>query len=585
MPLFHPQTVGFFKHFMRAYPLRSVIMVGLLALAGFLEGVGVITLLPLLELVVGESGREPSGISRAMGETLESVGLTPSLGVLLGVIVAAMTAKSLVLWVAMRQVGFTVAQVTTDLRMELLRALMGARWRYYTSRSTGHFANAISTEAHRAASAYKEGCALMAGLFQVAMYLVVAFLVSWKVALFALVAGSILLFSLRRLVQMAREAGQQQTDLMASLIGRLTDALRGIKPIRTMGREQHLQPLLEEETEGLNEALRRQVTAAETLKLFHEPAVSLVLAVGIFLALGTANFPFATIMVLAFIFYRLMAHARTIQGEYQVLSAGESAFWALRKQIDEAREEREPLKGRLPPPPLEEGIRLEGVSFSYDDTPVLRSIQMAVPSGAFAALYGPSGVGKTTVADLIIGLHEPDRGRVTVDGIPLEDLDLIAWRRSIGYVPQEVLLFHDTIHRNVTLGDESLSEADVRAALKAADAWDFVAARPEGSQAVVGEGGAKLSGGQRQRIALARALVHRPRLLILDEATAALDPETEAEILDTLRRLPGEVTILAISHQPALRDAADLVFHLEDGRIAQVERAGEETLVRATARG
>lgn len=574
MPFLAAETTRFFKHFMRAYPKRSAAMVLLLTLGGFVEGVGVVTMLPLLELVAGGSSQEASALSVAVGTGLESVGLSPTVGVLLTLIVIAMTLKSIFLWLAMQQVGYTVAQVTTDLRMRLLRSLLKARWRYYASQSTGRFANAISNEAHRAASAYREGCVLIAGLLQIVAYLIVAVLISWRMAIATLVIGAVFIFLLRGFVQVARDAGREQTELMRSLITRLTDALRGIKPIRAMGRENHLQPLLERETEGLNQALRRQVNAGETLRLFQEPALALLLGVGLFIALAVADQPFASVMVLAFVFYRLMGHANQSQSRYQTLTVGESAFWSLIEQVEVADKEREPPRGSRSPPPLDDGIRLVDVHFSYDETPVLTGVSLEIPAGSFAALYGPSGAGKTTIADLIIGLHEPDSGRVEVDGVSLAEFDRIAWRQGIGYVPQEIFLFHDTIYRNVTLGDDSMGRDEVEAALRAADAWEFVQSRPKGLDDVIGEAGSMLSGGQRQRISIARALVHRPRLMVLDEATASLDPVTEQEILQTLRKLSQRVTILAISHQPALRDAADVVYSLEHGVVTEVERRG-----------
>jgi ATP-binding cassette subfamily C protein len=155
---------------------------------------------------------------------------------------------------------------------------------------------------------------------------------------------------------------------------------------------------------------------------------------------------------------------------------------------------------------------------------------------------------------------------VRIDDVDLADLDLRAWRRMIGYVPQENLLLHDSVLRNVTLDDPEVSEADVEYALRAAGAWDFVASLPEGVHTLVGERGSRFSGGQRQRITIARALAHRPRLLILDEATASLDPTTEAALCETLAGLRGSVTILTISHQPALVATADRVYRVEKGR-------------------
>jgi ATP-binding cassette subfamily C protein len=185
------------------------------------------------------------------------------------------------------------------------------------------------------------------------------------------------------------------------------------------------------------------------------------------------------------------------------------------------------------------------------------------------------------LVDLITGLFQPTSGKVLIDGIPLPEIDLQSWRHMIGYVPQDTILLHESIFTNVTLGEPSLTAADVEYALQAAEAWDFVSAMPEGIGTIVGERGTRLSGGQRQRIAIARAMIHRPRLLILDEATSALDPESEASICQTLNGLRGQLTILAISHQSALVEVADQVFQISGGNIVQLStRVGmDEPLV------
>jgi ATP-binding cassette subfamily C protein len=199
-----------------------------------------------------------------------------------------------------------------------------------------------------------------------------------------------------------------------------------------------------------------------------------------------------------------------------------------------------------------------------------------VPAREITVLTGPSGAGKTTIADLILGLYVPNQGRVLLDGVPLDELDLQSWRHLVGYVPQELVLFHDTIFANVALGDLGIRKTDVRRALQLAGAWEFVDALPEGMMTQVGEGGAKLSGGQRQRIALARALVGNPQLLILDEVTSALDPETEWQIVQGIQDLAGDMAVLAITHRPAFLEIADRLYRVADGRV--VESAPELTV-------
>ena len=193
-----------------------------------------------------------------------------------------------------------------------------------------------------------------------------------------------------------------------------------------------------------------------------------------------------------------------------------------------------------------------------------------VRPGVISIITGPSGAGKAFLIDLLMGLYEPDKGDILIDGTPLREIKKVEWRRMIGYVPQELILFHDTIYANVALGDEEITKADAKAALEAAGAWDFVEAHPDGMAAIVGEKGAKLSGGQRQRIALARALAIHPKLLILDEVSSALDPKTEMDLCRRLKGLTHDMAVLAISHRPNFLEIADRIYRLEDGRLSEV---------------
>jgi ATP-binding cassette, subfamily C, bacterial len=568
--MFEKDTVRFAAHFVRTYPGRTFLMVSLLILAGIAEGMGVVTLLPVLEVAVGTEEGQASGISLAVAEILQGVGLAPNLGVLLTVIVMAIIAKAVFTWLAMRQVGYTVAQVATDLRLQLIRALIKARWSHFTSHRTGHFATSISSEAQRAASAYREGCAVLASAIQVAVYMVIVFAVSWRLALITIAVGLAVSLLLRRFVAMVREAGRTETRLMKQLVWRLSDALPGIKPIKAMAREGQLLPLLEEETMEFNEARRRKVVATEGMKAFHEPILVLAIAVGIFAVLTWSNLPFSAVLVMVFLFHRVVTQINRIQSKYQEIASSESAFWSMHEHIARAMDDEEELGGSLPPPPLEDEIRFQGVSFAYGSEPVLQNVDLTIPAGRFVAMIGSSGAGKTTLVDLVAGLHRPTEGEVLLDGIPLGQVDLKAWRGRIGYVPQETLLFDGSVYRNVTLGDETVPRSEVQEALAAAGAWEFVSHLPDGMDRRIGERGTRLSGGQRQRIAIARALLRRPSILILDEATTALDPATEAAILETLGELRGQVTVLAISHQHAMREAADIVYEVANGRVERV---------------
>jgi ATP-binding cassette subfamily C protein len=234
------------------------------------------------------------------------------------------------------------------------------------------------------------------------------------------------------------------------------------------------------------------------------------------------------------------------------------------ERIEEAEAARERLHSG-DDPSLRQGIELRHVAFDHGRTPLFQDLSLEIPAGEITALVGPSGAGKTSIADLVAGIVEPRSGDVLLDGVPLAQIDLTHWRQQIGYVPQEPFLLHESIALNVSLGDPQISRADVERALRAAHAWEFVEPLPQGLDTMVGERGASLSGGQRQRVSIARALVHRPWLLVLDEATAALDPESEAAVWQAMKELRGGTTILAISHQQALMEVADRVYRIDNG--------------------
>ena len=560
-------TLGLIHYFMRAYPSRSVLMVAFLLLSGLAEGIGVITLLPLLELTTGNDVAVQSALGRTITTLLAACGLAPSLPNLLLLIVAGMTLKGVFALFAMKEVGYTVAHVMTDLRLQLIRALLAARWSYFVSQPTGRFANAISSETVIASRVYQVAAQLMALVLQAIVYAVLVVLVSWEVALLGLVAGALVAFMFRGLINTTRQAGEQQTRLLNLLTARLTDALQGIKPIKAMARENQLLPLLEAETQGLNESAQNQVLSMEALRALQEPLLVIVIAAGLYAALTYGSQSFTGLMVVVFLFYRLLNRIHTIQQLYQAIALGESAFWSIRRSIAEADAVRETSAGSRNIVAFDHELRLESLQFNYGTKVVLRDVSLTIPVGQFVAIIGPSGAGKTTIVDLLIGLIEPGAGTIRIDGVPLSEIALQNWRSQIGYVPQEMFLFHDTILRNISLGDEKVTPQDAENALRAAEAWDFVSELPLGLDTVVGERGTKLSGGQRQRIAIARALMRRPKLLVLDEVTTSLDPDSELALCKTLRNLAGKVTIVAVSHQPALIDVATTVYRLESGVI------------------
>lgn len=573
-----PRSPGVFAIFLTTSPKRAVIIVGGLVLAGFAEMVGYGTLLPALTVAVGNGDEPSSWLQRTINWALSWVGVpADSLGFLLLIVVSAIIAKNGLMTWAMNYVGYEVAEVATGLRLKLIDTLLNVRWSYYARQPVGRFANAVSNEAARASEAYACSAYLISHLLQAAIYIALALLmVSWQLGAVTLVLGGAITYALKPLVRMARKAGRRQTQYTHDLVMRLTDTLTGIKPLKAMARHVRFGALFASEARAVNTALRRQVFGKQAMRGSQEVLLWVTACGLLYVAATFWHMALQELIVMGALLFRAILMCNRSQQWYQMATLSESAFWGMRQTIAEAEGQRETFSGSRTPQ-FQRGCTLQSVTFGYDDKTVVRDVSLVIPAGQITALTGTSGAGKTTIADLLLGLHRPSSGEVLIDDVPLSELDLVRWRELVGYVPQEVILFHDSVLANVTLGDPELSADHARTALEAAGAWEFVSHMPEGLNSIVGERGTLLSGGQRQRIAVARALIHRPSLLILDEATSALDPATEAEICRNLKDLVARtgLTIVAISHQRAWVEAADRVYYLEQGQVREVPDAAE----------
>jgi ATP-binding cassette subfamily C protein len=569
--------------FFRAYRWQTVMMMLALALSGAAEGIGLSALLPLLNIALGpevsdmmpaQDPHKQSEFEQRILAALNMLHIAPTLGNMLLIILGGVAFKNIFLLIAQRQVGYTAAQVSTDLRLQLLRSVLRSKWEYFLHQPIGKLTNAMATEAQRSAASFVNGATALTFLIPGLIYGGVAFALSWRASLVSILAGGVVIGLSHFLVNITRKAAKKQTRLMTSLMANLTDTLQSVKPLKAMAREYLADQVLAHDTNLLNKSQRRQVLSSAMLDSAQEMMFTAFICLGIYLAMVKYNMALSTVMVLVVTLGRAFSYFGKVQKQHQKLAEGESAYWALKASISAAEGAEEHLGGGAAPH-FEREITLADVHFDYDRHRVFSGLSLHIKAGSLTTLVGPSGSGKTTIIDLAIGLLQPQCGQVQLDGVDLKDIDLNQWRRMIGYVPQDTILLHDSILHNVTLGDPMLTLDQVEQALRAAGAWDFVSQLAAGLDTIVGERGGKLSGGQRQRIVIARALINKPRLLILDEATSALDRDTEEAVSQTLQSLKGQLTILAISHNRAMVDAADAVYQMAEGNAVLVDRQAQ----------
>ena len=306
------------------------------------------------------------------------------------------------------------------------------------------------------------------------------------------------------------------------------------------------------------------------VKLLFDIGTVIVLAIMVLVLIDIIKLSTASLFLLIYLFVIMIPQFSTIQRSYQyflnMLPAYDNVI-NLENQCIENNEFNENLF--LKKIELNNSITLENLSFSYqgEEYFFIKNINLKIASGKTTAIVGPSGAGKSSIADIVMGLIKPNRGEVKVDELTLSQEIMGSWRSQIGYVAQDTFLFNETIRNNLLLAKPDALEEDIIYALKLASAKEFVSKLPNGLDTFIGDRGVKLSGGERQRLALARALLRKPTLLILDEATSNLDIKNEKKILKAMDDLHGEITILIIAHRLSAIKNADYIYLLNEGQI------------------
>lgn len=552
------------KFFFEAKVANPYVVVACLLLASVFETIGLGTLLPIIAIAAEGNSTGSGKVGAYVAGLLTQLGLPMTLGPLVLMVVVFMLLKAVLTYAAMSYTVKAASRVSTTLRRRLLGAIFNARWGFFSDQKAGSLSNILGVDASRAGEAYIVSANLIAAAIQAAAYAAIALFINWRLAILAMVTGVLLSLFLRRHIKKSRKVGYKETDKTTYLLGEVVDALTSIKPLKSMHR---YAPILASIDQVFGK-LRRSFVVREQSKVMLAQSgsgiVAVLAAAGIYFASSVLKVPFPELLVSAIIYNQFMAVVTRLQRMLQAAVLVEGSYVRITEMITLAEANREPDAGSLAPD-LGDGCRFENVDFSHGQFPVLKKVSLQIPSGAITVLCGPSGAGKTTMIDLLVGLHRADRGRVLIGKSPIEEIDLAQWRRQIGYVPQELSLFHADIRTNITLGDKTISDEQIEDALRQAGALEFVSRLPGGLSASVGEMGSKLSGGQRQRLSLARALVLNPGVLILDEVTSALDPATEAEIVENIASLNGRYTIIVITHRPAWTKIADRLYQVEGG--------------------
>lgn len=568
-----PRYFGIFRKYLGK---RMYIIFGLTLFAGLAEGFGILMVLPLLQdLNVGAENPEPNAVTVALNVGLSWLGLNGSTVAVLLIISVAFVIKGGLTFFAMA--------VEAKLRGELMRSLKGQlfddysrmRYQYYASRDSGHFINIINGQIAGMLGGFSQLAQLAKQTLNTLVYTILAFVVAWRFGLMALVLGVALLFLFRWLNVHVRELSRKNAVEAGVLNKLLIQSLHAFKYLTATDQTNRMR-------DGVMESIGKQTfyqvrtdMASGFTQTIREPlAVVFIMAI-VLVQLVVLSQPLAPILVSIVLFNRGFGSILSIQSSWQSMLSKSGAIETVHKEFTNQAQQRE-IDGRRKIGPLTEGIKFNNISFAYNEEqePVLNALSLYIPVRHSVAFVGESGAGKSTLVDVLTLMLKPQQGHILIDGVNSDDISLRSWRKQIGYVSQETVVFDDTIANNICMwasdasGDNELMARIVQAA-KRAHIHHHIASLPNGYHTLVGDRGIRLSGGQRQRLFIARELFRQPNLLILDEATSALDTESERHIQASIDALKGQVTVVIIAHRLSTIRNVDHVYVLDKGRLVE----------------
>ena len=551
----------------------------LMVLVGVTEGLSVSLLLPLFSQLGISYSASPGLAGGLLHQALSAIGGAFGISSML-VIIVGVTALQAVFFIALHWWMTSASRSYKRCRQsQLFGAIMTAQWEFVSQKKAGELTSTIVNECERLAQSFYIGLYLISTFLGTCIYLALALMIAWPITLALIGSAVVMTLAALPLYRKSFAVGQSIAPLNAELQSILSERISGIKIVKATTSEAAA-------CARVNSIVGRLESAnavVNFLPIFVRGLLEFLsfCALAAIFVLGQGGFgvPPGNVIVVFALFMRLFPRITTVQSYLHVLNGFLHAMGAIDElqSAVEAHAERQDGADEKLSVPLPSQLVLRDVTVKFGERSVLEHIDLAMPIPGMIGVVGGSGAGKSTLVHVLLGLVSPSAGSITLGAHNLANVPLRTWRRRIGYVPQETILFHASVRENLMLPRPDATAAEVELAAQRAHAHDFISALPRGYDTIIGDQGVLLSGGQRQRIAIARALLMDPIVLLMDEAMSALDSESEAAVLSALKELRGQIGILLIAHRLATVRHADLIVVLQESR--QIESGTWDELV------
>ena len=554
----------FAKGYVWAAPVLTIL--GVCASAAESLAISLVTLFLYTVIGPGAGATESSGLLQRIFTGTRAIAGDSPIG-LAGVIVALVILK-VVLNVAYRLLSSVLKNVISErVRNAIYAQYLQVSYGYIQSRDRGELVNVLATESWNVAEAFYSLTRIGSNVCTFAVFGVALVAISWEITLAAAVTIAVTYAAVHALSKPAQRLGEAAIDANRALAEQMVNTLQGMRTIRAYGQESLRERMFGKASQQARRTLIKLDQLYSVLTPIGELAFLASLAVIVWMSTSRGIGFAATLSALALL-YRLQPYLREFEGNRLKLASMSASLGAVQSVVSRA-DKIYPPTGARAFSGLDTDIRFEDVSLTYpgSDHCSLRTVSFTIPRGKTTAIVGPSGAGKTTIVSLLLRLYEPSAGSILVDGTALHAIERGSWLARLAVAGQDAELIDDTIIANIRLARLDASGLEIERAARLAGILPFITSLPDGFDTWIGEHGLNLSGGQRQRVGLARALVRRPELLILDEATSAVDTQLEGEIRANVATVMARGTTIIITHRLETITSADHVVYLHDGRV------------------